>query len=72
MSDHATGFPTYDPASELHGQLVVAASDAEDVAAGVELPQMSFQAQRRRIREALTDSGVAKQLGELVAQLLAD
>jgi hypothetical protein len=64
-------FPTYDPARDLHTELVHAAAHAEEVVADVVLPKMSFQAQRRKIREALVGDGVAKSLDDLVAHLLA-
>lgn len=65
-------FPRFDPGDDLHAELVAAAAEAEEVAAGVELPKVSFQAQRRRIREALGAAGVAGSLDALVARLLAE
>ncbi len=64
-------FPTFDPRDPLHAELVAAAERAEVVAAGVVLPPASFQAQRRRIREALFADGVASALDDCVARLLA-
>ena len=63
-------FPEYDPDDALHAELVAAATHAEDVVAAVELPAVSFQAQRRHLREALSEDGVAKTLDKLVARLL--
>ncbi|MBA2305114.1 MAG: hypothetical protein H0W08_21145 [Acidobacteria bacterium] len=63
-------FPRFAPDDELHRQLAAAAEHAEVVSAGVELPASSFQAQRRKIREALLAEGVATTLDELVALLL--
>lgn len=64
-------FPSFDPATDLHAELVATAEAAEEVAAGVELPKVAFQAQRRKIREALGATGLAKTLDTLVARLLA-
>jgi len=53
-----------------HRRLAELAERAEDVAAAVQLPAVSFQAQRRRIRETLDLDGVAKKINERVQRLL--
>ena len=64
--------PKYDPANPDHRQLAAFAERAEQVAEAVELPDgVSFQAQRRRLREALTTDGVGVELNEATASLLA-
>lgn len=60
--------PLYDPANQQHAEL---AELAEAVAGSVELPAVSFQAQRRRIRQALDQDGVAQKIDEAVGRLLA-
>jgi hypothetical protein len=64
--------PLYDPDIDEHRQLTELAEQAEEAADAVELPGVSFQAQRRRIREALTVAGVSGAIDQLVAALLAD
>ena len=54
----------------MHQRLAEPADRAETVAAAVELPAVSFQAQRRRIREALVVDGVAKEIDDQVRALL--
>lgn len=63
--------PIFDPTDPLHMKLVALAERAEQVAAGVELPQVRFEALRRRVREALTGDGVAKAIDDAVNLLLA-
>jgi hypothetical protein len=63
--------PLYNPDSSDHRQLTELAKHAEEAAATVELPAVSFQAQRRRIREALSHDGVWEAINELVNILLA-
>jgi hypothetical protein len=63
--------PIFDPEDPLHLELVAVAERAETVAAGVELPNVRFEALRRRIREALVDDGVAAVTDKVVGQLLA-
>jgi hypothetical protein len=63
--------PLYDPDGPSHVRLAELAQHAEDVAAAVDLPIVSFQAQRRRIREALKLDGVATEIDEHVHFLLA-
>ncbi len=63
--------PLYDAANPLHRELVEIAVAAEHLAQAVELPQQSFQALRRRIRNALDASGLTARGDQLVADLLA-
>ncbi len=63
-------FPKFDATVETHMLLAAAAAEAETVAAGVVLPDVSFQAQRRRLRETFAESGVSAKLDTLVADLL--
>jgi hypothetical protein len=63
--------PQFDPGNPLHVELVRAAERAEQGVAAIELPTMSFQAQRRLVRRALARGGIAKELDGLVARLLA-
>ncbi len=64
--------PLYDPGNSEHRQLAELAKRAEEAAAAVELPAgVSFQAQRRRIREALSRDGVAGEINNLTTGLLA-
>jgi hypothetical protein len=62
--------PTFDAGVELHRNLVDAAAHAEAVVGDLELPDVSFQAQRRLVRRALSADGVAAHLDSLVASLL--
>ncbi|HEY1004921.1 MAG TPA: hypothetical protein VGD83_35335 [Streptosporangiaceae bacterium] len=63
--------PLYDPGNPEHQQLAELAKHAEEAAAAVELPDVSFQAQRRRIREALSRDGVGGEINNLTTTLLA-
>lgn len=64
--------PLYDPESAEHRQFVDLAERAERVAGEVELPSgVAFQALRRRIRAALTDDGVGRDINELTEALLS-
>ena len=63
--------PRYDPEDGTHRQLVPLAQRAEVVAADVALPNMGFEAQRRRIRQALSADGVMQDIDALVDRLLA-
>jgi hypothetical protein len=64
--------PVYDEANSVHADLVAVAARAETIVAAIDLPSVSFQAQRRLVRETLGGTGVAAELDELVAQLLSD
>jgi hypothetical protein len=64
-------FPRFDAAVRLHNELAAAAAEAERIAAAFDLPEsVKFQRARKLIRDALTESGVAPQIDELVARLL--
>jgi predicted RNA methylase len=61
--------PRFDASVALHNEL--AAAEAERIVGAFELPEsVKFQRARRLIREALTESGIAPQIDELVARLL--
>lgn len=63
--------PPFDPSESLHNELAAAAAEAERVAAAFELPEsVKFQRARKLIRDALTESGIAPHIDELVARLL--
>ena len=63
--------PRFDSADGLHGTLADAASEAEHVAAGVELPEAAlFQRARRVVRTALAEAGLSQRIDALVARLL--
>lgn len=62
--------PSYDEGNPLHAALVDAAERAEGVVAGIDLPTVSFQTQRKLVRATLASSGLAAALDELVTQLL--
>ena len=55
----------------LHNELAAAAGEAERIASAFELPEaVKFQRARKLIRDALTESGIAPHVDELVARLL--
>ncbi len=63
--------PRFDPSEVLHNELAAAAAEAERIAAAFELPEtVKFQRARKLIRDALTESGIAPHIDELVARLL--
>jgi hypothetical protein len=63
--------PLFDPSEALHNDLAAAAGEAEKLAAAFRLPEtVKFQRARKLIRDALTESGIAPQIDELVARLL--
>ena len=63
--------PLYDPGNSEHRQLAELAERAEEAAAALELPPgVSFQAQRRRIREALSRDGLGGEINSLTSVLL--
>jgi hypothetical protein len=63
--------PRFDASQTLHNELAAAAGEAERIAAAFELPEtVKFQRARKLIRDALTESGVAPHIDELVARLL--
>ena len=63
--------PEYDAGDDLHTRLAARGGQAEELARAVELPMKSFEAQRRRIREALAASEVGQEIEALVRRLLA-
>jgi hypothetical protein len=63
--------PLFDPSEQLHNDLAAAAAEAERTAAAFELPEtVKFQRARKLIRDALTESGIAPHIDDLVARLL--
>ncbi len=63
--------PRFESSDALHNELAAAAGEAERIAAAFELPEsVKFQRARKLIRDALTESGVAPHIDELVARLL--
>lgn len=64
--------PRFDLKNGLHKDLAVAGAEAEKIASKVELPEKThFQTARRRVREALTATGISKRIDDLVAKLLS-
>jgi hypothetical protein len=65
-------FPAFNAAHDVHARLTVLAEKAEQVAADVELDDAwQFQKARRITRDALREDGVADEIDEAVAELLA-
>lgn len=65
--------PLYDPEDARHQHLAELAEHAEAVAGNVDLPTgISFQALRRRVREALAQTGLATEINHAVNTLLTD
>jgi hypothetical protein len=63
--------PRFDISQPLHNELSAAAAEAERISAAFELPEsVKFQRARKLIRDALTESGIAPHIDELVARLL--
>jgi hypothetical protein len=63
--------PLFEQSELLHNELAAAAAQAEQIAAAFELPPgVKFQRARKLIRDALTESGIATQIDNLVARLL--
>jgi hypothetical protein len=63
--------PRFDPADQLHWALADAATEAERVAAAVELPEgVRFQRARRLVRVALAEACLSQRIDALVAKLL--
>jgi hypothetical protein len=63
--------PIFEPSERLHNELAAAAAEAERIAAAFELPEtVKFQRARKLIRDALTETGIAQHVDELVARLL--
>lgn len=63
-------FPLYDKNDQHHTKLVELAKQAEVVAAGVELRNVKFEAQRRDVRNALAKSGVTAAIDVIVTALI--
>jgi len=64
--------PLFDPADEVHRQLVELAAQAEALAAEADVTgKRTFQAQRRLIREELERVGIADVIDALVLRLLS-
>jgi hypothetical protein len=62
--------PLYDPNDAAHQELIALAVHAEHVAAAVALPDVRFEALRRRVRQALADDGVTGDIDMVVGALL--
>lgn len=63
--------PRFDASLSLHNDLAAAAAEAERIAEAFELPEtVKFQRARKFIRDALTESGIAPHIDELVTRLL--
>jgi len=63
--------PRFDAAMPLHNDLAAAAGEAEKIAGAFELPEaVKFQRARKLIRDALTETGIAPHIDDLVARLL--
>ena len=62
--------PCFDPDCVTHQKLAELADQAESVAAALDLPPVKFEAQRRRIRRALEESGVEGRIDAIVRALL--
>ena len=63
--------PRFDASQPLHNELSAAAAEAVRIAAAFELPEaVKFQRARKLIRDALTETGIAQHVDELVARLL--
>jgi hypothetical protein len=64
--------PEYSGREPLHRELAEAAAHAEKIAASVAIdPEAYFTRQRRAIRDALLQDGVARRIDALVTRLLA-
>jgi SAM-dependent methyltransferase len=64
--------PLFDPADDVHRQLVELAAKAEALAAATDVTgKRTFQAQRRLIREELARVGIAAAIDALVLRLLS-
>ena len=63
--------PPFNASEFVHNELASAAAEAERISATIELHNaVKFQRARKLIRDALTESGVAGHIDQLVAQLL--
>ncbi|MEV4713283.1 N-6 DNA methylase [Micromonospora sp. NPDC049374] len=65
--------PTYDSEDSNHNQLVALATEAEEIAHGIELGNVrDFKVARRLIRDSLASSGLARKLDETVARVIPE
>jgi hypothetical protein len=63
--------PHFVSSEPLHNELAAAAAEAERITAAFDLPEtVKFQRARKLIRDALTESGIAPHIDDLVARLL--
>lgn len=63
-------FSTYDPANNKHGKLVDLATQAEDLAAGLDLEGINSTKARAKIRAALTAAGLTEQIEAAAEEIL--
>lgn len=63
--------PLFDPTNQLHKAIVEIGARAQATAQNVELPDLTFQALRRRIRAALDDSGISGDCEAAISELFA-
>ena len=63
--------PRFDTTNGLHVELAASGTEAEKLAATIELPEgVRFQRARKLVREALADAGLAQRIDALVERLL--
>ncbi len=62
--------PTFDVGNELHQHIADLSTQAEEVAAGVDLGSLGFQKARSLVRSALDDAGINTALDDAVRSLL--
>jgi hypothetical protein len=63
--------PRFDPKDKLHRALAEAATEAENVASQVGLPEgVKFQRARRLVRTALAEANISQRIDNLVTKLL--
>ena len=65
-------FPLFNPDIDLHQELALAASEAEQIAESVNAADDGWRKNRRRTREALIESGVVATINELVSRLVPE
>jgi len=63
--------PMYDPGDSRHRSIAALSPRAEEIAATLDLPRVSFEALRRRVRQAIAASDVGQQIESLVTEILA-
>jgi hypothetical protein len=64
--------PLYESANPLHQQLVEIGGQAAKIAAMVELPKLSFQALRRRVRAVLAEADELAKWDAVVRRVLGE